>query len=246
MKVLGVDFGASSTDAVIVEDDKMMKKISAGDPFNFANEVDEIVVTGGKSRYQKFDFPVTRVDEIKAIAHGGASLSGFDECLVVSIGTGTAMVSYRNGTYRHVSGTGVGGGTLEGLSRLFGIDLPEIETLALGGKPLDTTVGEVVGGDIGIVPKDATASNFAMARRGARKGDIALSLLYLLAEVIGVLASVTAQKENLENVVFIGRPPKNGVVAKRLEKTLQIYGFKATIPENCEYAVAYGAVKAKP
>ena len=57
------------------------------------------------------------MEEFYAIGMGGLFLSGLSKAVVVSMGTGTAFVrAEKNGNVKHLGGTGVGGGTLLGLS----------------------------------------------------------------------------------------------------------------------------------
>ena len=75
-----------------------------------------------------FGLPVTKVNEFDAIGIGGTSLAGKENALVVSLGTGTAIVSVTGDKITHVSGTGLGGGTLRGLSRHM-LGVSSLETL---------------------------------------------------------------------------------------------------------------------
>ncbi|MCS7103479.1 MAG: pantothenate kinase, partial [Candidatus Korarchaeum sp.] len=88
-------------------------------------DISSIAVSGGRIRSlpnRLFGLPLIEVDEIEAIGRGGAFLAKLDECVVVSAGTGTAIVEVRrrdSGYYvKHLGGTGVGGGTLLGLNKL--------------------------------------------------------------------------------------------------------------------------------
>ena len=97
-----------------------------------------IGVTGGRYRDlpEVVDgFRIRKVDEMLALGLGGLALSQRDSGLVVSAGTGAAMVSARDGEVEHVTGSAVGGGTLLGLSKLIlGTDnVAEIDQLALSG-----------------------------------------------------------------------------------------------------------------
>ena len=79
--------------------------------------VTAVVVSGGGSKLienEILGLPIRQVDEIKAIGLGGLLLTGKNEGLIVSAGTGTAIVAaYNNGgIIKHVGGTGVGGGTI--------------------------------------------------------------------------------------------------------------------------------------
>ena len=79
-----------------------------------------MAATGAGSRAlddKLFGRPVVKVNEFTAIGVGGTSLAGKERALVVSLGTGTAIVSVNQAEIRHVSGTGVGGGTLLGLAK---------------------------------------------------------------------------------------------------------------------------------
>ncbi|MCP4627915.1 MAG: hypothetical protein GY850_31020 [bacterium] len=58
------------------------------------------------------------IAEIDAIGFGGAALANSDNCVVVSMGTGTAIVHFSNNSAKHVGGSGVGGGTIKGFGSL--------------------------------------------------------------------------------------------------------------------------------
>ena len=85
-------------------------------------EIDKIMMTGVGSSFVKRDLyglDCVRVPEFNAIGLGGLYLSGLKNALVVSMGTGTAIVHAREGgEMNYLGGTGVGGGTLMGLSKL--------------------------------------------------------------------------------------------------------------------------------
>ena len=59
-----------------------------------------------------------QINEIDSIAFGGAYAAEKDKCIVVSMGTGTAVVLFDQGRTEHVGGTAVGGGTMLGLGKL--------------------------------------------------------------------------------------------------------------------------------
>src|SRR5208337_4967164 len=100
--------------------------------------------------------PVLKVNEFTAIGVGGTTLAGKERALVVSLGTGTAMVSVNTAEIRHVSGTGVGGGTLLGLAKhMLGVSgLDTLEAMAGRGDlhRVDLSVRDIAGGPIGDLP----------------------------------------------------------------------------------------------
>ena len=85
-------------------------------------EIDRIMMTGVGSSYVKhnlYGLDSVRVPEFNGIGMGGLYLSGLSRALVVSMGTGTALVhASSDGKMDYLGGTGVGGGTLLGLSKL--------------------------------------------------------------------------------------------------------------------------------
>ena len=106
------------------------------------DSIDCVMMTGaGSSFIEKpiYSVKCERATEFSCIGHGGLYLSELDEAMVVSMGTGTAMVYAKRDNdgvkTKYLGGTGVGGGTLVGLSRkILGVDnIEHIEGLCEGG-----------------------------------------------------------------------------------------------------------------
>ncbi|RLG49562.1 MAG: pantothenate kinase, partial [Thermoproteota archaeon] len=180
MIIIGLDIGGSMTKSILIENGEIRGsvQVTASGPLVSAagaigkitedlgvelSSIDLISCTGGGSREIGSSFlglKTVKVDEIEAIGLGGLALSGLSEAVVSSIGTGTAIVSVRkegnNVTTRHLGGTGVGGGTLVGLSKLL-LNRSSIEgffELARKGnfRNVDLTIMDIVGGPIGRLP----------------------------------------------------------------------------------------------
>lgn len=190
---------------------------------------------------------VRRVPEIVAIGRGGIGLDGGDDALVVSLGTGTAMVSVRGGEMRHVTpGNSVGGGTLLGLARavLGTDDLRELARLARGGdrKVLDITIGEVVGGPLGALPAEGTAASFAKYTAAMRREDVAAALLNLIAEVVTWTMLLGLQASGHGRAVLTGKLLLVEPIRARIEDVGAMLGGIFSIPARAEVASAWGAV----
>jgi activator of 2-hydroxyglutaryl-CoA dehydratase len=191
-------------------------------------------------------FEVHRVSEISAIGRGGIGLGGGAEALVVSLGTGTAMVSVRGKAMTHVTpGNGVGGGTLRGLGRaLLGTDdVAELSRLAgLGDRTvLDITIGEVVGGSLGGLPAQGTASNFAKYAEGARREDVAAALVNLVAEVVLWTVLLGLQASAHGRAILTGKLVLVEPVRRRIDNIGASLGGVLVVPERAEIAAALGA-----
>jgi len=187
------------------------------------------------------------VNEIEAIGFGGAFVGKKSRCLVVSMGTGTAVVKFDSGAVEHVSGTGVGGGTVVGLARLLigESDIKSLERVSLTGSPraLNLTLSEAGFEQVGFLSGDLTVSNFGSVKSFKRE-DIGAAIYSLVGEVVGVIASLSARISHFdEEIVVIGGLSKSEVIRGVLKQVGKLYESKFLFPENPEYATAIGAVR---
>ncbi|MBO3839749.1 MAG: hypothetical protein QXN75_02160 [Thermoproteota archaeon] len=265
---IGVDVGGSTTKAVALRDKKILNvsEMPSSDPLATSigllgklvmmmgcslKDIDVIAMAGGRSRQLPeniLGLRVVKVDEITAAGTGGIVLTGLDEALVVSMGTGTALIEVReNGRkIRHVGGTGVGGGTLLGLSKkILGISSISvlIEMAEKGdSRKVDLTVGDIVGGGIGILSPDMTASNLGKVGDTSGQEDLAAGIVNLVGEVISSVSYLAASKLGLEDkIVLVGRVATLPPVLKSIQRVFSSFNAKAIVPELPEYAVAVGA-----
>lgn len=265
---VAIDFGASNTDVVLRADGaqrrwslpsagaateaRVREVLEAGDLR--PRDVAWIAATGGNREALPAVIdtrPVRPVHEIEAIAAGGLALSGLARAIVTSAGSGTAVVRADGTAARHVSGTGVGGGTLVGLGRLLldTADAWAIDALARRGDPagVNLTIGEIVGGAIGSLPPETTAVNFGRVARApmdARPEDVAAALVNMVGQVVGVVAVSAARAERLPAVVVVGRLTDLPSIRDTLAQVAQFYGATIRIPELGGYATATGALLA--
>ena len=270
---IGVDFGLTVTDAVLVEagEVRLHRALPRPGPASVAvleqalsalgatsDSTRTIGVTGGRSR----ELPATlgtasihQIDEPSAVGRGGLALAGLARALVVSCGTGTAMIAADAGagTYRHVSGTPVGGGTFEGLgARLFGVgDAPILAAMAERGdaSKVDTTLGDVLGGGVGDLPPRATAVSFGRFAEGstdAHDDDVAAALSTMVAQTIGLLALNAARAQGMDDVVIVGRTAELAPIAAMIRAVFAVYGAASGLhaPDGAATATAFGAALA--
>ena len=220
-------------------------------------DVARLAVTGGRSRTLPETWsgvPLAKVTEPEAIGRGGLALAGLRRALVVSCGTGTAMVMADRdlGTYRHVSGTAVGGGTLVGLGHaLLGErDAQALAALAADGDAsgVDTTLGEVLGGGVGDLPPEATAVNLGRLvdlEAPPAPADLAAGLVAMVAQVIALLAINAARAHDLADVVATGRLAQLAPVRATFDAVADLYRRpRFVVPPAGALATAMGAVLA--
>lgn len=271
--MVGIDYGLSNTDIVVRQHDGKLayftrscapnvSVMQIGATLNLIDlsiqQVAGLAVTGGQhqllpDRVENID--IVKVPEVQAVGIGGLHLSGLTDALVVSAGSGTAMMSahLRGRKVQHVTGTAVGGGTLLGLARLLlnTTDHTLIDALALAGNPnqVDLTLLEATGGHLGKLPADANAVNFGKLARLPLQAalpsreDIAAGLVRLVGQVIAVIAVNAARAEKLDQIVVIGHLVDLPSVRNVLQTVAGYYGAKITIPDHSGYGTALGALR---
>ena len=210
--VIGIDVGGSTTKIVGFDENKNLIEpmfIHANDQITsiygaFGKFIDEngltlddisgIKMTGvGASFLEKgiYGLKCDHVSEFKSIGAGGLYLSGLDRALIASLGTGSACVYAEKGKKpEYLGGTGVGGGTLMGLSKLLlGMDnINHIYKLAEEGdlSRIDLRIKNITKKvDISELSSELTVANFGKLSDLASKSDIALGIIIGRVVIVG-------------------------------------------------------------
>jgi type II pantothenate kinase len=266
--VIGIDIGGSTTKIVgFTTDGQFIQPIAvratdavtsvygAFGNFTASNSIDlkdvlKIMVTGVGSTYITkpiYGIECEHVKEFTSIGLGGMYLSKLDKTIVVSMGTGTAIVyADKEKGIVYLGGTGVGGGTLSGLAKLtLGMDnIDHILGLATNGDidKIDLRIKDITNKDIipGL-PDKMTAANFGKISDLATKGDIALGIINMIYEIIGMQSIFAARNYDTKNIILTGRL-SNSQQAVPIFATLgAMFNFNFVIPDNSQYGPVIGA-----
>ena len=212
------------------------------------SDVERILVTGVGSSYLSGDIygiPTQRIEEFSAIARGGLALAGLDEAVVVSMGTGTAFIHAHGKDYSHIGGSGVGGGTLAGLSSLTtGVhQYALIRKLCQDGdlSHIDLTMADLSREQVGDLPPEATAANFAKVADDATPSDKMLGIVNLVLQSIGTMSVLACKCCGTDTVVLTGALTMLPPARETFELFKQLYHVNFIIPENATFATAIGA-----
>ena len=262
--ILGYDMGASAVKIVAMDGDTITATKSIVGAAKSACElvqgflkenkisaesVEALAVTGvgaDKCSFDDLDGKVIHIPEIDATGEGGTWLSGLNEAVVVSIGTGTSIVLAKNGKYTHIGGSGVGSGTLRGIAKkMFGIsDMCEFFELAENGNrfTVDITIGDLFAGT-DTLPLDLTASNLAKASDGASESDWAYALINTVMEAAGSHAALACNSFGIKNVVITGGISQTKMAKAIYDNFAKLYKLNYVIPEYAGCATAVGAAR---
>lgn len=263
--IIGIDIGGTTTKLIGYVDGTIIRplNVKADDPIASAagalgkflveegaelTDIRHIAVTGagaGRLGHELLGLPVQHIDEFEAIGRGGSFLAKTTQAIVVSMGTGTAIVVVNGAKMTHWGGTGVGGGTLIGLSkRLLGItDVKLLSRQARQGRldRIDLNVGDIAAVEIPGLAPTITASNFGKCRDDATEADVALALLNLVYQTIGVVARGAAIATNMTTIVATGRLATIPQAQEIFTELSMQFGLTFQIPPHAEYATAVGA-----
>jgi len=266
--ILGIDIGGSTTKIVAFKETRKIidsLQVKATDQITSLygaighllyknklslSQVSKVVLTGIGANWIKgniYGIPTSKIEEFKAIGFGGLMLSGLDEALITSMGTGTAFVMATKDKMIHIGGTGVGGGTLLGLSsKLLNEDnIDAIISLAQNGdlSNVDLSISDISNAEISFLPPDTTASNFGKISNVATKSDIALGLMNTIFQTVGMLAVFACSNTDIKDIVVTGAMTNLPQAEKLLSRVGKLYNIEFIIPPNATFATAIGAVE---
>ncbi|MBE6600603.1 MAG: type II pantothenate kinase [Ruminococcaceae bacterium] len=273
--VIGIDVGGSTTKIVGIRHEAGKKAelitpqfVRANDPITsiygafgkFTSEnglelsdIDRVMMTGVGSSFVKspiYGLDCRSVSEFECAGRGGLYLSGLDDAIVVSMGTGTALIrARREGEKTDISylgGTGVGGGTIIGLSeKLIGVETIEhIVSLSEGGdlSKIDLRISDISNSKVlpGI-NTNLTASNFGNVSDLADKHDLALGVVNMVAETIAMMAIFAARGNGIKDIVLTGNLATMSPICEVFAALRNSFNVHFTIPQNAQFATVIGA-----
>ena len=263
--VIGIDVGISTTKIVGIDEMKVVSpmRITAADTvtslygafgkYLYENHIDltdveHVVLTGVGSAYIEkpvYGLPTSRADEFVADGLGARFESKLDHIIVVSMGTGTSLVLCNGNDIHHIGGISIGGGTLQGLSRIMlqTSDIRQVSELAKHGdiSHVSLMIGDISAHPLPGLPMNVTASLFANAQTDASKEDIAVGLIHTVLQSVGSAAVLSALNTDIKNFVLIGNLsllPQCKDVFPMME---QLYNVRFHIPKYSEFCTAIGA-----
>ena len=270
--IIGIDVGGSTTKIVGVRDDGTgpviikPQHVTANDPvtatygafgkFTLENnlnisDITRVMMTGVGSSYIKKDLyglNCIRVDEFTGIGVGGLHLSELSEALIVSMGTGTALVhAKRGGPMTYLGGTGVGGGSLMGLSKLL-LQAETVDHIAEFAEEgdlsnIDLRIKDLTANDaLEALSKDLTASNFGNVSDMASKSDIALGVMNMVFETVAMVSIFAARSVGVKNIILTGNVTKLDFCHRKFREMNGMgYGVTFSIPEYSGFSTVIGA-----
>lgn len=269
--IIGIDAGGTLTKvAYLDEHHEFQFKVFPSKDFSLVKawieanpEIDEIGITGGRTEQLlavlKTMKSIHYIVEFEATVKGVKYLlkkEGHDiqKSIITNIGTGTSIHYMEDSRHVRVGGTGIGGGTLTGLSTIItGLsDFREITAIAKQGKRdcIDLFVKDIFEGMEPPIEGHLTASNFGKVNilnsNNYEIPDLLATIQALVGEVITTLSIQYADSKNSETIIYIGSTLTGNEHLKEVIANYTI--LKKHTPiflSNCGFSGAIGALLSK-
>lgn len=266
--IIGIDVGGSTTKIIGVDQEgiKHPMIVRAEDPvtslfgafgkyiydngINLSN-IDKVMLTGVGSAYVNqplYGLPTDHTDEFLANGLGARYGSQLKDLIVVSMGTGTSFVKVEGDKIEHIGGIGIGGGTIQGLSRLLlkTHDIHQVVEMAQKGviENIDLQIRDICNSPLPGLPLDATASTFGKASINASMEDVAAGIIHMVLQSIGQSVILAALNTSVKDFVLIGNLAKLPQCKEIFPIMEKMYQCHFVIPEYAEYRTALGAALA--
>ena len=267
---IGIDMGQTLTKIALVEE-KNLNLLIIPTQTDFQeirsfleskkSHYNKFVFTGGKAFGLNKEFASevnsSLLNEFEANSKGIESLYMLNKkkelppSLVVSIGTGTSIVLKRE-SFQHLGGTALGGGFFMGLLKLIYNETSYKEAVNVAVKGdrygIDLKVSDIYDDEdnrVDSIFREFTAASFGKVEdiKSAKKEDLLHSVISLIAENIGMLASFLAAKEDVNDIVFCGGfTIENKILRKAISRICMFQQKKAIFLKNAEFMGAIGAL----
>jgi len=270
---IGIDIGQSLTKISYLKDNEIILKIGETNLKNIIEFLDEkkskfskINFTGGRAYtlYKKYSNSINT----KIINEFESNISGLEflyeyykkkalpPSLIVTLGTGTSLVLKRD-KIEHLGGSAMGGGFFMGLiNSLFSESSMDYETaISFASKgnrfEVDLKVGEIYDIEddrINKIFREFTAASFGKINNpidfiSSKKEDIINSIIGVIGENLGIIATLTAENHKIKNIVFCGGFLIGNKPLKQILSLLcKFKGIKSRFIDNSVFSGALGSL----
>ena len=208
------------------------------------NSITQLCITGGKAKQLEqllsSSYKIVELNEFEATLAGVRYIlkeekRAINNFVLTNIGTGTSIHYVHDKQYVRAGGTGVGGGTIMGLSKLLtNIDHFEdvIPLTKIGSRnSLDITVRNLWR-DYYPLDNNLTASNFGKATitdSNYSSSDILATVQGLVGEVVTALSLQFAEAKNIDHIIYIGSTLCNNVHLQNIISSYTEYQNKIPV-----------------
>ena len=211
----------------------------------------KVIATGARANRLKKKlsnrYDVEIINEIQSIGTGGSYLTKKKNCYVVSVGSGSPIIDISDSIATHLVGTGMGAGTIFGLSSIYARtdSVESINVLAETGtgERLNLVIGDIYDQSNFLnYPSGTTVGNFAKQSPSVSRSDFICSTMKMVAETLSSMVTACMLNNIKKDVVIVGGGTLYPKFNEYIIETLNFYDLNGIVPEDALYAGCYGAL----
>ena len=211
----------------------------------------KVIATGARANRLKKKlsnrYDVEIINEIQSIGTGGSYLTKKKNCYVVSVGSGSPIIDISDSIATHLVGTGMGAGTIFGLSSIYARTdrVESINVLAETGtgERLNLVIGDIYDQSNFLnYPSGTTVGNFAKQSPSVSRSDFICSTMKMVAETLSSMVTACMLNNIKKDVVIVGGGTLYPKFNEYIIETLNFYDLNGIVPEDALYAGCYGAL----
>ena len=256
-KIIGLDNGVVQSPMYITAADPITSLFGAFGKYVYDNsmslsDIEHVMLTGvGASGVTTpiYGLPTSRAGEFECDGLGAKFAVDIDPLMVVSMGTGTTLVQVNGEVISHAGGISMGGGTMQGLSRLLlnVRNIPNLIEMASHGdlSKVNLQIKDISKDVLEGLPMHATASLFGKAvNNQVSNEDVAKGIIVMVLETIGSAAVLSTLNSGIKDFCMIGNLTRMEECREVFSVMEDLYGVRFHIPENAVFLTALGAALA--
>ena len=256
-KIIGLDSGNVQSPMYITSTDPITSLFGAFGKYVYDNhisltDIEHVMLTGvGASGVTTpiYGLPTSRAAEFDCDGLGAKFAVDIDPLMVVSMGTGTTLVQVKGDVISHAGGISMGGGTLQGLSRLLlnVRNIPNLVAMAAKGdaSKVNLQIQDISKEVLEGLPMHATASLFGKAvNNQVSDEDIAKGIIMMVIETIGSAAVLSTLNSGIKDFCMIGNLTRMEECREVFSVMEDLYNVRFHIPEHAVFLTALGAALA--
>ena len=221
------------------------------DDLSINESAKKVIATGARANRLKKKlskrYDIEIINEIQSIGTGGSYLSKKKNCYVVSVGSGSPIIDVSDSIATHLVGTGMGAGTIFGLSNIYARtdSVESINVLAETGtgERLNLVIGDIYDQSNFLnYPSGTTVGNFAKQSPSVSRSDFICSAMKMVAETLSSMVTACMLNNIKKDVVIVGGGTLYPKFNEYIIETLNFYDLNGIVPEDALYAGCYGAL----
>ena len=106
---------------------------------------------------------------------------------------------------------------------------------------VDLTIGDITQNQLANMNNSTTAANFGKIPDDATDADLAMGVINMVFQTIGIVSMMAAKAHGTDQIVLTGSLTRMEAAGQVIRSLEELYGVHYIIPKKSEYSTAIGA-----